>query len=154
MTAKACALTGHRELPEDFPAGMLAYALEDLVDGGYTVFYCGMARGFDLLALECLAAIKQRKKIFIEACIPYAGHEQSFSLYERKRYKELLSVCDKKTVLFPSYRAGCMLARNRYMVDRCDLVFAYCEKKTGGTAYTVQYAEKCGIEIKFFGTEA
>ena len=43
-----------------------------------------------------------------------------------------------------------MFERNRYMVDRCDVLFAYMYAKRGGTYYTVSYAEKKRKEIVYF----
>ena len=68
---------------------------------------------------------------------------------KKQHYMELLQACDRKTVIFPAYCAGCFLARDRYMVDCADLVLAHCEKETGGTAYTVNYAKKRGVPVRF-----
>ncbi len=146
---KVCALTGHRDLPENFDRNALHDALGALIDSGADTFLCGMATGFDLEALAMLVEYKQRKRIFLRACIPYEGQEARFGAAEKKKYRELLAWCDEKTVLFPSFRNGCYLARDRYMVDRCDVVLAYCTKETGGTAYTVNYAKQKGVEVIF-----
>lgn len=147
---KKCALTGHRALPPGFDKNALYDALEELAAGGYTYFYCGMAEGFDLLSLECLAALKEKYGLFLEACIPFTGQETHFSRENRELYHKLLSRCDRRTELFPAYRGGCYLIRDRYMVDHADLLFAYCERETGGTAYTVRYAKAKGVETIFF----
>ncbi len=147
---KCCALTGHRDLPPDFDGGALFDALEALIREGYDSFQCGMATGFDLLALDCLAALKRKYPIFLEACVPYAGQERKFPAAEREKYRKLLPWCDKVTVLSSVYYKGCFLARDRYMVEGCDLLFAYCTKETGGAAYTVEYAVKKGIKVRYF----
>ena len=147
---KTCALTGHRELPSDFDRNALYDALEERIEAGCDRFLCGMAMGFDLLALECLIALKGKYKIGIEACIPYAGQERGYPATERRRYREMLAWCDEKTVLYPAYFQGCFLARNRYMVDKADEMFAYCTRKTGGAAYTVRYAMQRGVEVHTF----
>ena len=151
MEERICALTGHRELPADFDRNALYDALDDLIREGCTYFCCGMARGFDLTALECLVDLKQRYHVRIEACIPYAGYEHGMSAGDRKKYRTLLSWCEIKTVLYPAFFNGCFLARDRYMVDRADLLLAYCKKPTGGAAYTVRYAKQQGKEIRFIG---
>lgn len=144
---RACALTGHRELPHGFDKNAVYDRLEELIKGGCDTFFCGMAEGFDLLALDCLKDLKKKYRIYIEACIPYAGQELRFPAEEKKKYRALLDWCDKKTVLFPSYRNGCFLIRNRYMVDCADALLAYCVKKQGGSAYTVNYAREKGLPI-------
>ena len=40
-----------------------------------------------------------------------------------------------------------MLARNRYMADHSSYCIAYLVRGTGGTAYTVRYARKKGVQI-------
>lgn len=146
---KICAITGHRDLPEKFNINRVYDALEALIGSGHTLFRCGMARGFDLAALHCLADLKQKYPIQIEACIPYAGHERGFSVEEKREYRRLLSWCDEKTVLFAAYTRGCFLARDRYMADGADTLLAYCVKESGGTAYTVKYARGKGIPVQY-----
>lgn len=141
MRNGACALTGHRVLPKDFDENRLSEELELLITAGYTYFYCGMAEGFDLRALKVLLSLKERYPVEIEACVPYRGQERNFPSETKTLYKTLLEKCDKKTVFFEKYTDGCFLVRNRYMVDNADCVYAYCLRDTGGTAYTVRYAE-------------
>ncbi len=144
---KSCALTGHREISEKFDVNTVYDCLESLILDGCDTFFCGMAQGFDLLALGCLADLKTKYRIFIEACIPFEGQEEHYPAEEKAQYRRLLAWCDRKTVFFESYRNGCYLARNRYMIDCADVVLAYCMKETGGTAYTVRYAEQKKVPV-------
>ena len=131
----ACALTGHRELDKDFTSEVLRKQLYDLVERGVTTFYCGMAIGFDLL---CAREILEIKK---------------FSAYWRNVYNMILPRADEKIVLHPTYISGCMFERNRYMVDRADVLYAYCNDNRGGSAYTVDYARQKGIPVLHYGRE-
>ena len=121
---KTCALTGHRALPPDFDRNGLYDGLEELIRAGYNRFLCGMAMGFDLLALDCLVALKGKYRIRLEACVPFDGQENSFSIEEKRRYRELIQWCSVVRVLYPAYQNGCYLSRDRYMVDRADILFA------------------------------
>ncbi len=145
-----CALTGHRDLPADFDRNALHDRLEELIRGGCDSFLCGMATGFDLAALECIVDLKRRYHVRVEACIPYAQQAYGFPREEKKKYRELLKECDEVTVLSEHYYVNCLLARNRYMVDKCDLLFAYRTKDRGGAAYTVDYAVRKGVKVVFF----
>lgn len=140
MKNGACALTGHRSLPPFFNRRILFDELESLIKKGYNTFFCGMAEGFDLISLQLLIELKERYPIYIEACVPFKGQENGFSLENRSLYRDLIKKCDRVTVLFERYKNGCYLVRDRYMVDCSDLIFAYCTKNEGGTAYTVRYA--------------
>ena len=140
MKNGSCALTGHRALPPFFNRRILFDELEALIKKGYNTFFCGMAEGFDLTALQLLVELKERYPIYIEACVPFKGQENGFSFENRTLYRDLIKKCDQVTVLFDRYKNGCYLVRDRYMVDCSDLLFAYCTKNEGGTAYTVRYA--------------
>ena len=148
MNHLSCALTGHRELPADFDKNALYDVLETLIEEGYRTFYCGMAQGFDLTALACLVDLKRKYRLFLEACIPFEGQQRHYPPQDKGDYDYLLQWCDRKTVLFDRYCDGCFLARDRYMVDRADVVLAYCTKDTGGTAYTVRYARRKGVPVR------
>ena len=145
-----CALTGHRVLPKNFDENRLFDDLEELVKGGCDKFICGMAMGFDLVALKCLVDLRRKYQFAIEACVPFNGQENTFPLAEKEKYRELIAWCDIVRILYPEYEEGCYLVRDRFMVDRADLLYAYCKRERGGTAYTVNYAKKKGVEVKFY----
>ena len=46
-----------------------------------------------------------------------------------------------------AYTPGCMMRRNRYMVDASRILIAAFDGTAGGTRYTVEYALRRGIEI-------
>ena len=144
-----CALTGHRDLPENFDKNALYDKLEEILKKGCDCFLCGMAQGFDMEALECLIALKRKYRFTIEACIPYVGQENHYPFAEKERYHALLAWCDRQTPMSEKYFDGCFLARDRYMVDCADVIVAYCRRDTGGTAYTVNYAMKKGKIVVF-----
>ena len=84
-----CALTGHRALPQNFNVNALYDALEERIRAGCDRFLCGMARGFDLTALKCLADLREKYKITLVACIPYRGQVRSMQQEERALYCSL-----------------------------------------------------------------
>ena len=45
------------------------------------------------------------------------------------------------------YTRGCMHERNRHLVDNSSVCVCYLNRESGGTAYTVDYAKKQGLEI-------
>ena len=54
---------------------------------------------------------------------------------------------DTVTVLQEHYSPGCMMKRNRYMVDHADLIIACYDGKSGGTLNTLRYAIEREIQI-------
>ena len=145
------ALTGHRRLEKGFDREKLKNALAALAEEGADTFLCGMAMGFDLLCCEILLSLKEKYPLKVEACVPCADQSERFPPAAKAAYEDLLSRCDAVTVLHETYCDGCMFERNRYMADKCDLLFAYLHSPKGGTAYTVRYAEKKGKQVAFFG---
>ncbi len=144
-----CALTGHRDLSEDFDGEALRKALDELLEAGYTTFCCGMARGFDLYALSYLVERKEAYHVCIEAYVPYIKQEDRYPEEERELYRKLITQCDVVHVCGKHYFRGVELVRDKQMVEKADLVLAYLRKDTGGTYYTVKYAEKAGIEVRY-----
>ena len=51
-----------------------------------------------------------------------------------------MAVCDLETMVQDHYTPGCMLRRNRYMVDHSTLVIAVYDGTNGGTRRTLEYA--------------
>jgi uncharacterized phage-like protein YoqJ len=106
-------------------------------------FYNGMAIGFDLCAAECVLSLKRSyPHVKLIACIPCYGQEKYFSDADKKRYVKILKKADETVVLSDHYYQGCMQNRDKYMVERADVMIAYCTKATGGAAYTVKIFKK------------
>lgn len=140
---KSCALTGHRDLPDDFDVEKLRKKLKDLIEKGVFIFYNGLAMGFDLLSAEILLSLKKEyKNVKIVACIPCLRQEKYYKEEDKKRYYQVLKDVDEKIILSEEYYKGCMLQRDKYMADKADVLLAYLKKETGGTAYTVKYFQK------------
>lgn len=112
----------------------------------------GMALGVDTAFWEVANELrKSNRNIKIEAAIPFVGQEKKWKHESQKQYTQMLSESDKVTTVseggFATYK---MMARNRYMVNKSDIVIAVICKETGGTAQCVKYAKehnKVVIEI-------
>ncbi len=154
---KTCSFTGHR--PEKLPWGMderdgrclalkekLRAAVEAAYDEGMRHFICGMARGCDLYFAEAVLELRsQREGVTLEAAVPCPTQADSWPEKDRARYHALLDACDLETMVQNHYTPGCMLRRNRYMVDHCALVIAVYDGQRGGTRRTLEYAMKQGV---------
>ena len=158
-TSITCCFTGHR--PDKLPWGTdendprclelkekLMRALEQAYIAGYRHFICGMARGADLYFAETVVALRaQKKDITLEGARPCESQADSWPEEEQKRYNGLLDQCNYETLVQYHYDRGCMMRRNRYMVDRSSRIIAvYDGVPKGGTAQTLAYALKRGLE--------
>ncbi len=122
--------------------------IENLVKRGYLLFVSGMAQGGDIYFAEAvLRAKNHHKNVFLECAVPCPEQPNTWDNAVKKRYKKILASADYVTVVQPSYTRTCMLKRNRYMVDKSSVIITLDYSGDGGTAYTVNYAEKCGLEI-------
>lgn len=144
---KVCSFTGHRVLARDFDYNLLDRVIYNLIINGYDRFLCGMAKGFDQIAAESVIGYKKAYDIELVACIPCLNQSERYSPRDRERYNNILEKCDGKVIVSEEYFDGCMLMRNRYLVDNCDVLVSYLRRKKGGTLYTVNYAKSLGKKI-------
>ena len=85
---------------------------------------------------------RKTKKITLECVIPFPGQADSWEKADQKRKYNILTAADKAVITSEQYNRGCFFTRNRYMVDNADVVVCAFNGKSGGTAYTVDYALK------------
>ena len=150
-----CAFTGHRpqklkylNKPDDERCMRLKERLNEAVKyvisyRGVTKFLSGMALGVDMLAAEVGLELREgNPRITLECVLPCADQNIKWSKKERGRYDNILSRCDKIVTLQEAYTSDCMQKRNRYMVDKADIIIAVWDRRiNGGTAKTVEYAQ-------------
>ena len=148
---KICAFTGHRNIPYADIISMpqkLGDIIEQLISEGYGEFRCGGAQGFDTIAaLKVLEAKKKHPHVRLALFLPCKDQARGWSESATAIYERILSLADSVTYTAESYRAGCMHARNRALIDGADVCVAYCKSSKGGTAYTVSYARSKEIEV-------
>ena len=160
MIDKCCAFTGHR--PKKFLWGyneadtrcialkkMLTVQIAKLVDAGYTDFFSGMAEGTDTwAALAVLALKKENPTLKLHCILPCERQADQWSVSAREIYFSILEQANDIVYVSREYSKGCMLKRNRYLVDHAACLLAvYNGEWRGGTAMTVRYAQKLGRKV-------
>ena len=151
MREKTCCFTGHRKLPfwgRRKVAAKLEKTIINLIDRGIRFFGAGGALGFDTLAAQTVLRLKKKypdiKLILVLPCLTQARGWPTENVEEYERIK---AQADKVIYTAQEYTKGCMHKRNRHLVDHSSVCVCYLTKDNGGTAYTVDYAEKRGLEI-------
>ena len=143
--------TGHRTLPEEDReplAHRLDQALAEAWDHGYRQALCGGAIGFDLAAGEATIQFRETHPAFqLVMALPCGNQAEKWPRRERERYDALRARADAEIILAPTYYDGCMLNRNRYMVDHASLCICYLWAMKGGTWFTVRYAAQSGLKV-------
>lgn len=136
--------TGHRMIPpaeKKQLAAALDAGIRRLVSEGFFRFLCGGALGFDMLAEEAVLRAREKDpRLRLALVLPCAGQSSRWPEAEKNRYNRLLHAADHVLVLSPHYYPGCMLTRNRYMVDHSSRCVCYLHSFRGGTMSTVKYA--------------
>lgn len=156
---QTCCFTGHRESKLPWRADRsdprcvalcrrIFDAVEAVYDDGVRHYICGMASGSDLYFLEAVLCFrKSHPDVTVEAAIPYAGQADHWRTELREHYVNLLSQCDFETLVQQRYSSGCMMRRNRYMVDRSRILIAAYNGEPGGTMNTMLYAMRRGLHV-------
>lgn len=149
------AFTGHR--PEGLPFGdnedaescralkkLLWEEIVKRIDTGYDTFYCGAAKGADIICGELVLMAQEKLVIPIQliCVVPFKDQAKDWNDSWKLRYNSLLEKSSQILRLSDHYYRGCYYARDRYIVDHSDALIAVYSGKRGGTSYTVQYA--CG----------
>ena len=151
MKSKSVCFTGHRELdPERIPSIRedLREAIEIQIERGFTDFYNGGARGFDLLSAEEVLSLRTLyPHIRLHIIVPCEGQTRGWREDDKDLYESVVTSADEVKVLSPFYFNGCMQIRNRYMADNSSVCIAYVRDSRGGSADTVKYAVKQGLRV-------
>ena len=152
LMVQTCCFTGHRVIPsgeKETIRNLLETAIEKAIQDGYRFFRTGGALGFDTLAAQTVLTLKQQyphiRLILVLPCINQANGWKQADIDEYERIK---SLADKVVYTSTEYTYGCMHKRNRHLVDNSSLCICYLTKLSGGTAYTVRYAESKGVYVR------
>ncbi len=156
MYEKTCSCTGHR--PQNLNFGFnekdeicillkkkMRETIEKLIlEDNVTRFISGMALGVDTWFAETVLELRDTlyPQISLEAAIPCETQASKWNETQRNRYFNIISRCDKETMLRTHYTANCMQRRNFYMVEHCDFLLAVWNGAPGGTKSTVKHAEE------------
>ena len=114
----------------------LAYALYELRPDKVI---SGMALGIDQWAAEIAIGLG----IPVIAAIPFIEQASAWPASSQAVYNDLLAKCSEIVyVNAPGYAGWKMQTRNKWMVDRADVILAVWDGTSGGTANCIDYATK------------
>ena len=149
---QTCCFIGHRILPANEATAILRKLdsiLLPLIERGVRVFWIGGALGFDTLVTEHLLTLKRQfPQLVICLALPFDGYRNRWSEIQKSRATNIDTQADQIVYCSHTPSKGAFLQRNRYMVDKSRYCIAYCNRSTGGTAYTLRYAQRKGLIIQ------
>lgn len=157
MKEKVVCFTGHR--PEKLPChdrssvqtmvlkSFLYKEIYDCINEGFTVFVTGLSLGVDIWASTIVMEFMSKNPdIKLITAIPYKNFGAGRKGIDYWEYKNTLAKSSEVISIAPKFVNGCMEKRNHLMVDMSDRVIAILLENKSGTAQTVRYARKKGVE--------
>lgn len=151
MKELTCCFTGHRVLPMEGRERIrerLEAAITGLIQRGYHIFCAGGALGFDTMAAQTVLRLKAAyPQIRLCLFLPCKDQTRRWSEEDCVVYNAILAQADEVRYVSERYFSGCMQKRNRALVDASSVCVCCLTEETGGTAYTVKYAQRKGLEI-------
>lgn len=160
MKRNTCAFTGHRPhrfLWKDNEAdprcvtlkAILREQVTALAETGVTDYFTGGAEGVDCWAAEIVLSLREKNPALKLHCIlPYEGQADRWNDSARNRYLSIMERADSVAYVSREYYDGCLLDRNRRLVESAGLLLAvFNGVQRSGTGATVNYARKLGREM-------
>ena len=147
---QTCCFTGHRDLPKYEEQKVLTrvrYILEPLVNRGVKYLAVGGAVGFDMIVAEYLLDHRDKYKCKVISFLPYPNWRDGWAEEDIRRQDRIMERCDKVSYACQEYSRDAFLIRDRLLVDASGYCISYCNRTTGGTAYTVRYALKNEVPV-------
>ena len=153
MREQTCCFSGHRIIPPheyDVVSARTEIKIRDLiVNNGVRFFGVGGAIGYDTLAAKILFRLRATDYTNLKVILvyPFEGFTGRWSDAQQAEYARLLPQYDKAVCVAQRASREAYLARDRHLVDGSAYCIAYCNRDSGGTAYTLRYAEHCELDI-------
>ena len=148
---QTCCFTGHRIIPPGERAalaGRLEETVRALIARGVRYFGAGGALGFDTMAAQTVLGLAgEFPHIRLILVLPCPDQTRGWPEADAAEHARIKAAAHKVVYTARRYSPGCMHRRNRHLVDHSGVCVAWCTRDTGGTAYTVDYARRQGLEV-------
>ena len=146
MTDKlTVSLFGHRIIEDYQAAENKLYELLRIVmqkDSREIEFLIGRNGDFDLMAASVIRKLKKETgndNAFLTLVLPYATAELRNNNESFESYYDSIEICEASADCNFKYA---IVARNRDMIDRSDMVVVYVKNESGGAYQSLKYAKK------------
>lgn len=147
----ACCFSGHRAISSRLlpkVAKNLEAIIRKLASDGIRDFITGGAIGFDAIAADTVLKLKSEyRDIRLVLALPCRNQSEKWRKTDKQRYDMHLRLADEVIFLADEYDIGCMMRRNRFMVDNSRCCVFYLRQANSGTGKTVAYALENDLEL-------
>ncbi len=152
MREQTCFFTGHRTIPTEEVQRIYekTYTLCAVLTEKLNIrtFVCGGALGFDTLAAKAVLKLReQNQDVRLQLVLPCREQAKRWGATAQQTYREILAAADAVEYVSEEYTSYCMYARNRRMVDMSCCGIVLLRRNSGGTAYTVRYANEQDVKL-------
>lgn len=147
----ACCFSGHRVIPSELLPAVtenLERIIKSLINDGICDFITGGALGFDALAADIIIRLRHDfPQIRLILALPCREQSSKWRASDRLRYDRHCRLADDIHILADEYDPGCMMRRNRFMVDNSSCCVFFLNRTNSGTYKTVSYAMENGLAL-------
>ena len=138
-------LFGHRIIEDYQAVESKLYELLRIITkqkSGEIEFLVGRNGDFDLMAASVIRKLKKEtcnENAFLTLVLPYETAELRNNTESFESYYDSIEICEASVDCNFKYA---IVARNRDMIDRSDMVVVYVKNESGGAYQSLKYAEK------------
>ena len=144
MNIYTVSVFGHRKIENFKSVEKLALTIEELIrTKPYVSFFVGRNGEFDVYAASVIKEMQRKlgkENADISLILPYAAAELAY--YEK--YYDFVTIPEE---LYGVHPKAAITLRNRWMIERSDMVIVYVEHTSGGACAAMKYAEKLNKKI-------
>ena len=138
-------LFGHRIIEDYITVESKLYELLRIIIQSENIdieFLVGRNGDFDLMAASVIRKLKKEtgnENVFLTLVLPYETAELRDNVEAFESYYDSIEICEASADCNFKYA---IVARNRDMIDRSDMVVVYVKNESGGAYQALKYAEK------------
>ncbi|MDD4772324.1 MAG: SLOG family protein [Eubacteriales bacterium] len=149
----SCCFTGHRSMGEEDISPVVHNISAEILrlhKLGVNRFFTGGALGFDMAAAITVINLRyEHPALSLFLALPCRDHMLRWEQKQKIRFGTVMDRADGVILVTDTtYENGCMMRRNRYMVDRAAYCIAWYDGRPGGgTRYTMKYAAARGRTV-------
>lgn len=158
VVEKKCALIGDpfyllpfefkQENRENALRNAVFHEIEKAVRTGHHQFLCGFTAGIDFLFAETVLELREKNpSITLESVLAYESEAAAWDETIRDRYYDLLAQCSRERLLQTRYTPGCLVQRNKYLVDHTDLLLTMTDGLLGNAMQAIEHAAQQGKSV-------
>lgn len=94
-------------------------------------FVVGMNLGIDMLTAQIIISLKdQYPTLDLECVIPYEAYCENWNESQRNDFFDIISKCDKETLLQRHYSHDCISSRDKYLINNSGYFLVIWDEKT------------------------